>query len=82
MAGDVPSKIISPRHAHYRLPIELTLGVLACLKAFEAPGWVWGAVGAVVILYWVMVLYAITHTDFVVLIQDPVSKLYALKDQS
>lgn len=42
-----------------RLPVSLTLITYMGLDTYKAPGWIWGALGIVFLLLWVISIYAI-----------------------
>jgi hypothetical protein len=47
-------KVISYRNIPRRPPINITLIAALVCKVFEAPGWLWGGMGAIVLLFWLI----------------------------
>lgn len=50
-------RVIAPRNLPSRAPLVLTLIAWLFLDRFRAPGWVWGATGAFLLLLWIVWCY-------------------------
>jgi hypothetical protein len=56
-------RVIKYRNLPTKLPIGSTAVVWLLLDRFQAPGWVWGAVGVICLATWAAVIYQIWIED-------------------
>jgi hypothetical protein len=56
-------KVISHKNFARRTPLHITLTLLLMLKVFNAPEWVWGAVGLLVVVLWIAFFYRCATED-------------------
>lgn len=50
------NKVIKMNNLPTRLPFVATLVYYLVLDRFNAPGWVWGAVGVLMLLVWILAI--------------------------
>lgn len=58
-------KVISPKSLPTRLPVTFTMVLGLLLDRYDAPGWVWGATGAIMLLIWVAAAIGKVYEDSV-----------------
>lgn len=47
-------QVISVKNLPTRLPVTFTMVLGLLLDRYDAPGWMWGAAGAILLLIWVV----------------------------
>lgn len=60
--------VISRKNLPSSVPFNWTCVLFLLLDRFSAPGWVWGAVGLLVVLAWIgclMAIYEEKHVDII-----------------
>ncbi len=50
-------KVIARRNLPIRFPLSITALAYLFLDKFNAPGWIWGAAGVVVLIYWAVAFF-------------------------
>ena len=56
-------KVIDQKNFPRKLPLHMTLTLWLTLKVFNAPEWVWGAVGGLMAIIWIFCLYELGTVD-------------------
>jgi hypothetical protein len=58
-------RVITPKNLPSRLPLSLTIALGLLLDRCDAPGWVWGAVSALMVFIWVCALVGMLSEEYV-----------------
>jgi hypothetical protein len=56
-------KVISPKNLPSRLPIVLTFMLYIILDKFNAPQWLWGGLGSIIVALWILIIIARYHEE-------------------
>ena len=64
------SKVISPKNEATKLPLWSTLIVWLVLDKTQPPQWVWGGVGTIFALIWIVCIVAIIKQEHVDIFKD------------
>lgn len=67
-------KVISTNNLPARLPIYQTLTAWIALDYFNAPQWLWGAIGLFFIILWIVAIITISNQKHIDLFDDKMKK--------
>jgi len=55
----VKHKVIAGKNLPAKLPIALSVALWLLMDRYHAPGWLWGVVGTVMAIYWILEIVGI-----------------------
>ena len=73
-------KVISGKCLPVKLPASHTAIAWLLMDRFSPPGWVWGSVGALFLLYWIVAIIAMCKQEPVEITLEANARRQAMKD--
>jgi hypothetical protein len=63
-------KVISVKNLPAKLPLSSTLIAFLFLDRFHAPAWLWGALGSLYLIVWILIIARICNQKSIDILED------------